>query len=82
MPETGAFAHAPVGDPSADPAEAPFYLPTGDEVELFRTAYEAGTLRGNLGLPVPANRHTRERRLVADDLQLADDLETWISQSG
>ncbi|WP_326570643.1 NtaA/DmoA family FMN-dependent monooxygenase [Actinacidiphila glaucinigra] len=33
---------------------------------LFRTAYEADTLRGNLGLPVPANRHTRERRLVAD----------------
>ncbi|MEU4093697.1 LLM class flavin-dependent oxidoreductase [Streptomyces sp. NPDC026673] len=31
---------------------------------LFRTAYEADTLRGNLGLPVPGNRHTRERRLV------------------
>ncbi|MEV7085428.1 LLM class flavin-dependent oxidoreductase [Streptomyces sp. NPDC093085] len=28
---------------------------------LFRTAYEADTLRGNLGLPVPVNRHTRER---------------------
>lgn len=27
---------------------------------LFRTAYEADTLRGNLGLPVPANRYTRE----------------------
>jgi hypothetical protein len=24
---------------------------------LFRTEYEADTLRGNLGLPVPANRH-------------------------
>ncbi|MEU5460196.1 LLM class flavin-dependent oxidoreductase [Streptomyces althioticus] len=27
---------------------------------LFRTAYEADTLRGNLGLPTPANRYTRE----------------------
>ncbi|MEU7394691.1 MULTISPECIES: LLM class flavin-dependent oxidoreductase [Streptomyces] len=26
---------------------------------LFRTAYEADTLRGNLGLPVPANRYSR-----------------------
>ncbi|MZD06145.1 NtaA/DmoA family FMN-dependent monooxygenase [Streptomyces sp. SID5785] len=25
---------------------------------LFRTAYESTTLRGHLGLPVPANRHT------------------------
>ncbi|MFF2998071.1 LLM class flavin-dependent oxidoreductase [Streptomyces sp. NPDC057950] len=31
---------------------------------LFRTEYEADTLRGNLGLPVPANRHTREPQLV------------------
>ncbi|MCA1217499.1 NtaA/DmoA family FMN-dependent monooxygenase [Streptomyces sp. 8L] len=29
---------------------------------LFRTAYEAETLRGNLGLPVPANRHAPESR--------------------
>jgi FMN-dependent oxidoreductase (nitrilotriacetate monooxygenase family) len=27
---------------------------------LFRTEYEADTLRGNLGLPIPANRHERE----------------------
>ncbi|MFJ2957724.1 NtaA/DmoA family FMN-dependent monooxygenase [Streptomyces sp. NPDC087270] len=33
---------------------------------LFRTEYEADTLRGNLGLPVPANRYTRERQLVND----------------
>ncbi len=32
---------------------------------LFRTGYEADTLRGNLGLPVPANRHTLERGLVS-----------------
>ncbi|MGW7422056.1 LLM class flavin-dependent oxidoreductase [Streptomyces sp. NPDC054813] len=31
---------------------------------LFRTEYEADTLRGNLGLPIPVNRHTDERRLV------------------
>ncbi|MFF1833418.1 NtaA/DmoA family FMN-dependent monooxygenase [Streptomyces sp. NPDC058231] len=31
---------------------------------LFRTEYEADTLRGNLGLPVPVNRHTSERRLA------------------
>ncbi|MFI8092246.1 NtaA/DmoA family FMN-dependent monooxygenase [Streptomyces sp. NPDC086080] len=31
---------------------------------LFRTGYEADTLRGHLGLPVPENRHTRERRLA------------------
>lgn len=28
---------------------------------LFRTEYEADTLRGNLGLPVPDNRHTLAR---------------------
>ncbi|WP_320782141.1 NtaA/DmoA family FMN-dependent monooxygenase [Streptomyces sp. CRN 30] len=28
---------------------------------LFRTEYAADTLRGNLGLPVPANRHTAAR---------------------
>ncbi|WP_335978611.1 MULTISPECIES: NtaA/DmoA family FMN-dependent monooxygenase [Streptomycetaceae] len=33
---------------------------------LFRTEYEADTLRGNLGLPIPANRYTRERQLVND----------------
>ncbi|WP_328491999.1 LLM class flavin-dependent oxidoreductase [Streptomyces sp. NBC_00414] len=31
---------------------------------LFRTEYEADTLRGNLGLPVPANRNTREPSLA------------------
>ncbi|MFD0311729.1 LLM class flavin-dependent oxidoreductase [Streptomyces sp. NPDC127119] len=31
---------------------------------LFRTEYAADTLRGNLGLPVPANRNTREPGLA------------------
>jgi FMN-dependent oxidoreductase (nitrilotriacetate monooxygenase family) len=29
---------------------------------LFRTEYEHDTLRGNLGLPIPENRHTAARR--------------------
>ncbi|MGW0836353.1 NtaA/DmoA family FMN-dependent monooxygenase [Streptomyces prunicolor] len=33
---------------------------------LFRTEYTSDTLRGNLGLPIPANRHSRERQLVND----------------
>jgi hypothetical protein len=28
---------------------------------LFRTEYESTTLRGNLGLPKPVNRHHAER---------------------
>ncbi|WP_406118253.1 LLM class flavin-dependent oxidoreductase [Streptomyces sp. NBC_00989] len=33
---------------------------------LFRTEYTSDTLRGNLGLPIPANRNSRERQLVND----------------
>jgi FMN-dependent oxidoreductase (nitrilotriacetate monooxygenase family) len=40
-------------------------LPILRERGLVRTEYEADTLRGNLGLPVPENRHTRTRRLAA-----------------
>ncbi|CAM5324747.1 LLM class flavin-dependent oxidoreductase OS=Streptomyces tendae OX=1932 GN=GUR47_28460 PE=3 SV=1 [Streptomyces tendae] len=36
-------------------------VPILQKRDLFRTEYEADTLRGNLGLPVPANRHTLER---------------------
>ncbi|KLL12485.1 NtaA/DmoA family FMN-dependent monooxygenase [Protofrankia coriariae] len=32
---------------------------------LFRTEYEGGTLRENLGLPFPVNRHTLERAAAA-----------------
>ncbi|WP_327674337.1 MULTISPECIES: LLM class flavin-dependent oxidoreductase [unclassified Streptomyces] len=35
-------------------------VPILQKRDLFRTAYEADTLRGHLGLPVPANRHTIE----------------------
>ena len=36
-------------------------LPILKERGLFRTEYEADTLRGNLGLPKPANRYTAGR---------------------
>ncbi|WP_366932659.1 LLM class flavin-dependent oxidoreductase [Sphingopyxis sp.] len=35
---------------------------------LFRRNYEAATLRGNLGLPVPQNRHTARRGEPISDL--------------
>jgi FMN-dependent oxidoreductase (nitrilotriacetate monooxygenase family) len=41
-------------------------VPILRERGVVRTEYEAATLRGNLGIPVPENRHTRARR-VADD---------------
>ena len=37
-------------------------LPILRERGLLRLEYEADTLRGNLGLPIPENRHTRARR--------------------
>ena len=37
-------------------------LPILKERGLFRTEYEADTLRGNLGLPKPENRYTAARR--------------------
>jgi FMN-dependent oxidoreductase (nitrilotriacetate monooxygenase family) len=39
-------------------------LPILRQRGLVRTEYESDTLRGNLGLPVPENRHTRARRLA------------------
>jgi alkanesulfonate monooxygenase SsuD/methylene tetrahydromethanopterin reductase-like flavin-dependent oxidoreductase (luciferase family) len=38
-------------------------LPILKERGLFRTEYEADTLRGNLGLPKPENRYTRRAKL-------------------
>ena len=40
-------------------------LPLLRERGLFRWDYESDTLRGNLGLPVPANRHTVAREASA-----------------
>ncbi|MET3287469.1 UNVERIFIED_CONTAM: FMN-dependent oxidoreductase (nitrilotriacetate monooxygenase family) [Brevibacillus sp. OAP136] len=38
-----------------------YVVPILQERGLFRTEYEHDTLRGNLGLPIPANRYTIER---------------------
>jgi hypothetical protein len=35
---------------------------------LFRSEYEADTLRGNLGLPVPRNRYSVLRELTAESV--------------
>ncbi len=40
-------------------------LPILKERGLFRSEYEADTLRGNLGLPKPENRYTEARRRIA-----------------
>jgi hypothetical protein len=36
-------------------------LPILRDRGVLRSEYEADTLRGNLGLPIPENRHTRAR---------------------
>ena len=43
-------------------------VPILRERGLVRAEYEAGTLRGNLGLPVPENRYTRARRTAEQEL--------------
>lgn len=42
-------------------------LPILRERGLFRSEYESDTLRGNLGLTIPENRHTTARRLAELD---------------
>jgi hypothetical protein len=39
-----------------------YVLPILQERGLFRTEYEADTLHGNLGLPIPENRYTAAAR--------------------
>jgi len=41
-----------------------FVVPLLQERGIYRTEYEADTLRGNLGVPIPANRHTLARASV------------------
>ena len=41
-------------------------LPILKQRGLFRTEYEADTLRGNLGLPKPENRYTAARKTAVD----------------
>ena len=40
---------------------------------IFRTEYEASTLRGNLGIPIPENRYTAARRAAEAGKASADD---------
>jgi hypothetical protein len=44
-------------------------LPILRERGLFRREYEASTLRGNLGLPIPENVHTAARAAAAREEQ-------------
>lgn len=39
-------------------------VPILQERGIYRTDYESDTLRGNLGLPVPTNRYTKEKEKV------------------
>lgn len=41
-------------------------LPRLRERGVVRSEYEADTLRGNLGLPIPENRRTAARRAASD----------------
>ena len=43
-------------------------VPILRERGVVRAEYEAGTLRGNLGIPVPENRYTRARRAADSEL--------------
>jgi len=43
-------------------------VPILRERGVVRAEYEAGTLRGNLGLPVPENRYTRACRAADQEL--------------
>ncbi|WNR42601.1 LLM class flavin-dependent oxidoreductase [Paenibacillus roseipurpureus] len=41
-------------------------VPILQERGLYRTEYEADTLRGNLGVPVPVNRYTKKAAVAAE----------------
>jgi alkanesulfonate monooxygenase SsuD/methylene tetrahydromethanopterin reductase-like flavin-dependent oxidoreductase (luciferase family) len=43
-------------------------VPILRERGVVRAEYEAGTLRGNLGIPVPENRYTRARQAADSEL--------------
>jgi FMN-dependent oxidoreductase (nitrilotriacetate monooxygenase family) len=49
-------------------------LPILRERGIVRHGYEATTLRGNLGLPIPENRHTVARRAAQDAAGITDSL--------
>lgn len=43
-------------------------IPILQDKGVYRSEYAAGTLRGNLGLPIPTNRYATADRAVADSL--------------
>ena len=51
-----------IGHPSQFRRFTDEVLPILRERGLVRGEYESSTLRGNLGLPIPENRYTRERQ--------------------
>lgn len=58
----GFIIHAPV--PSALKDFVELVVPILQERGIYRTEYEADTLRGNLGLPIPRNRYTASKLRV------------------
>jgi len=42
-------------------------MPGAGQGRLVRAAYDSGTLRGNLGLPVPENRYAAAREREQDE---------------
>ena len=48
-----------------------YVLPILKERGLFRTEYEADTLHGNLGLPIPENRYTVARKQAESPVEMA-----------
>ncbi|MFD0673111.1 LLM class flavin-dependent oxidoreductase [Cohnella sp. GCM10027633] len=55
----GFILHAPTPDALRDFVEK--VVPILQERGVYRTEYESDTLRGNLGLPIPANRYAAEK---------------------
>jgi FMN-dependent oxidoreductase (nitrilotriacetate monooxygenase family) len=67
--EAGAFdgINIMVSTPSEFARFTDQVLPILRERGVVRTGYESSTLRGNLGLPIPENRHTARRAAEAAD---------------
>jgi hypothetical protein len=62
--------NAGVGHPSQWRRFRGEVVPILQERGLVRTEYESTALRGNRGLPVPENRHTRARAQEASPLSI------------
>ncbi|MBW7459401.1 LLM class flavin-dependent oxidoreductase, partial [Paenibacillus sepulcri] len=56
----GFIIHTPIPSGLKDFVE--LVVPILQERGLYRTDYESDTLRGNLGIPIPANRYAAANR--------------------